>query len=195
MSLITRYKYLKIEEYTKSEDIQYITFHQNTKNIQTYQNIDFDLYIDTKGDILCDNEKVLIFDKEIYLENIIDTLKIQHSIQESSFSCHQTNKDNLIKFVKNKPTLNFETNKDIIIEEINKSLNNKTQSLKMYNNILKRLKYLCLCLFEKNNTIREENFKNGIEKRDKELQNKKYRKKQLQKWEDEDEKIKNSFNF
>ncbi len=195
MNIITRYKYLQIEEYTKSEDIKYITFHQKTKNIQTFKNIDFDLYIDTKGDILCDNEKVLIFDREIYLENIVDTLKIQQSIKESSFSCKDTTKDELIKFVKNKPNLNFENDKDIIIQEIDKSLNNETQSLKMYNNILKRLKYFCLCLFEKNNTTREENFKNGIEKRDTELTEKKIKQKKLQEMKEEDEKLRNSFNF
>ena len=37
MSLITKYKYLKIEELTLNEDIKYITFNIKSKEIKPYK--------------------------------------------------------------------------------------------------------------------------------------------------------------
>lgn len=169
MNEISKYKYIKIEELTLNEDIQYITFNTVNKNIEFFKNPNFSLK---------DNQ-FLIFDREYFGMNIIDTFKIRENIKNSSFSCKEETKQKLISYFQSKPTLNFLLNKNEILEEIKKLLNNnETQSKKFYNNILKRLKYQNLELFEKTNEEREENFKKGIKQRDKDILNKKIKKKE-----------------
>lgn len=175
---ITRHKYLTIEKYVEDESINYITFHKNTKHIQAYHTLDLNNFIDSYGNILCNQDKVLVFEREHYTYNISDTLQIKDAILNSSFSCKQIVNDKLFEFIQKKSNLHFIKDKDIILEEINMHIenNSSTQSLKMYNNILKRLKYLCLELFEKTQTQRDENHKNAMLKRDEKRKKEKLRK-------------------
>lgn len=160
MSLITKYKYLKIEELTENTDIKYITFNTVANEIKSFKTPNFNLK----------DSQFLIFDREDFEDNIANTFKIRDSINTSSFSCKLESKQKLLNYFQSKPTLNFLLNKNEILEEIKKLLKgNEIQSKKFYNNILKRLKYQNIELFEKTDKQREDNFKKGIKKRDKEL--------------------------
>lgn len=165
MSLITKYKYLKIEELTLNEDIKYITFNIKSKEIKPYKYKPNNI----------DNENIyIIYDREQFLQNTKSKSSITQSIKNSSFSCSQSVKDYFISEVVRTPMIDFlEQTKRI--KEIDVRMNNLTQSKKFYNNILKRLKFLHLELFEKSDKERKDNLKKGIEKRDKNnLHNKKY---------------------
>lgn len=161
MSLITKYKYLKIEELTENIDIKYITFNTVANEIKSFKTPNFNLK----------DSQFLIFDREDFEDNIANTFRIRDSINTSSFSCKLESKQKLLNYFQSKPTLNFLLNKNEILEEIKKLLKgNEIQSKKFYNNILKRLKYQNIeLLFEKTDKQREDNFKKGIKKRDKEL--------------------------
>lgn len=168
MNLITRHTYRTIEKFVEDTSINYITYHKNTQHIQVFTNVDLSLYVDTYGNILCNQDKVLIFNRELYESNIKTTIEIKQAIKESSFSCKDALKKHLIYYFIEHKHYDFVQHKDTILQEIQKRISNNSakQSLKLYNNILKRLKYCCLELFEQTEEQRVENLKNSIIQRD-----------------------------
>lgn len=168
MNLITRHTYRTIEKFVEDTSINYITYHKNTQQIQVFTNVDLSLYVDAYGNILCNQDEVLIFNRELYESNIKTTIEIKQAIKESSFSCKDVVKENLIFFFIEHKHYDFVQHKDTILQEIQKRISNNSakQSLKLYNNILKRLKYVCLELFEQTEEQRVENLKNSIIQRD-----------------------------
>lgn len=162
MSLITKNEYLKIEKLSEDTNVKYITFNNVSRDIKSFKKPNFSLQ----------QNQHLIFDREDFEENIIDTFKIREGIETSSFSCKEDTKKQLLKYFQLKPTLNFLTGKVEILEKIKPLLNNnETQSKKFYNNILKRLKYQKLELFEKTDKQREENLVKGLRQRSKNIFN------------------------
>ena len=168
MNEISKYNYIKIEELTLNEDIKYITFNTNSKEIKPYKN---------KPNITNNEVIFIIFDREQFLQNSKSKGSILLSIKNSSFICSQKIKTELKSHISNSFMIDF-LEKDKILKNINLYMNNETQSKKFYNNILKRLKYQNLELFEKTNEEREINFKNGIKQRDKDILNKKIKNKE-----------------
>lgn len=201
MKLIQPRELEKIEKLTKSDNTKYITFHMNTRNIKSYETLDLSKYNESEENLIIYNDYVLIFDREFYIENLSNNMLIQKSIDNISFSCSRDTKEYIKKYIKQNPLLNFEKDRHIIVEKIEKHINSKNpktskaQALKLYNNIMKRLKYISLSIFEKTNEQREENFKKGLKNRDIDLKEKKRKEENLKEFEDKQKKYENSLNF
>jgi hypothetical protein len=171
---VTRYR--NLEKLTNTDNINYIVYNLETKEFNSYENIES---INTKFFTNSNNfqidKKILIFIKDAVLENTSNSLIIQKAIKSSSFSVSKKVEESLLKYISNHPTLNFLDDELMVIENIQTAMNkeNNIQAKKYYNNIIRRLKYTRLDILEQTDTQREENFNTAMKTRDKVIKYKK----------------------
>lgn len=179
---------------TLDNNIQYIIYNINTQTPQGLKTLNLNNYNEIDG-VISYNEKILIFDREIFSENIKDKEEVIKSIDKSSFSCSVKIKDKLKSFLNLNKDYDFVNDKDIIIKELSQYFNSNQQPLKLYNNILKRLKFLSFSYFEKTEEEKKKTFDNSIKKRDDILKTKKLFIKKKKEEEKEQEDFLNSLSF
>ncbi|MDP2893335.1 MAG: hypothetical protein Q8N78_03065 [Sulfurimonas sp.] len=169
---------MKLLSWVEDVNINYITYHTNTRKVRNYSTLDVDKYRDNHKNPICDRDDILIFDRERYNEILEDITSINGAILNSSFSCSQIVKDTLLNFIGKHHSIHFILDKEDILKSIQKHMSGndvKEQSLKYYNNILKRLTFGCMELFEKTDKERENIFAQSITQRDLKIRNVKER--------------------
>lgn len=170
MDILTTHRKRTLNDLSKVNEVQYIIYNLKTKNLSPHENIDKinDKFFNEDANYQFKNE-ILLFIKDMANENARTTLNIIEAIKNSSFSVSQRVEEELIHFIKNKPTYDFIKNENEIINHIQKSMKSKTssQAKKYYNNISLRIKFTRIDLLEKTLEEKEDNFKKSIKRRDK----------------------------
>lgn len=176
MEILTTHKKRNLHTLSKESDTQYITYNLKTKEFNSLKDIE---KIDSKFFNKINNYQVknlvLIYIKEMAIENATNTTQIIEAIKNSSFSVSQRVEDDLVKYIKLKPSINFIDKEDLIVQYIQKLMKSESpaQARKYYNNILLRIKFTRIDLLEKTLEEKEDNFKESIKKRDELRENKK----------------------
>jgi len=183
IELMPEYQYKKLNKLIEIEDNNYIVYDIKTKKFDTFKHkADMPIKIDAKN--YQKGNKILIFGRSGFMEDVADIKKVENAIKNCSFSVSQTTKSNLLKYISFNSKLHFINNASDIIENIRISMkkDNNIQSKKYYNSILKQLKFTRLDILEKTDKQRRENLLKGVAKRDEELKYKKspeYKTKQI----------------
>lgn len=170
MEIMTEHRKKTLHLLSKKEEIQFITYNIKTNKFTEFDDIEkIDNRLFNEKNNYQVKDEILIYIKEMSIENASTTLNIIKSIKNSSFSVSKQVEENLIKFIKNHPSYNFINEENSIIQNIQESMNSKTpkQAKKYYNNILLRLKFTRIDLLEKSLEEKEENFVKAIKRRDK----------------------------
>jgi len=177
MELMTTHRHRTLKNLSKEEDVAYIVYNFETKKFKKFNNINKlnSKFFEASQNFQVNNE-ILIFIKDMCLENISDNLKIKEAINTSSFTVSDFVRDELLKLIFNHPSYNFVDKEINIIQNIQKSMKakNTTQATKYYNNILRRLKYTRIDILEKSKEEKTEDFKIAIQIRDKRRKNKRF---------------------
>ncbi len=182
--LMTRHTFLKLESLTqiyaqrkKNElidnqmkkvvnyvEVDFITFDKTTQELKAFRELKNEAdYLDSKGCADCSRNDVLIFRRVVFEDRCCDYRSIREAIEKSSFSVSFEDKKKLIEFMGKHQSYHFIENANEILAFILTLLNdNKIQSKKWYNNILKHLTYECIHLMELTDKQRKENLAQGI---------------------------------
>ncbi len=166
MKLMTRYKFLKLEALIENKENEYIIYNTLKEEFEVRKElVRADKYFQDL-DVICLKERVLIYIQEMYESNICDSQIIKKAINNSTFSVHLATKQSLLEFISKHPSINFVEDKHKIIDFINSLIKTEVQSKKYYNNILKRLKYTCMNILEKDEKSKSDNFSQSIVERE-----------------------------
>ena len=182
--LMTRHTFLKLESLTqiyaqrkKNElidnqmkkvvnyvEVDFITFDKTTQELKAFRELKNEAdYLDSKGCADCSRNDVLIFRRVVFEDRCCDYRSIREAIEKSSFSVSFEDKKKLIDFMGKHQSYHFTENADEILTFMLTLLkDNKEQSKKWYNNILKHLTYECIHLMELTDKQRKENLAQGI---------------------------------
>ena len=187
--LMTRHTFLKLEALTQINaqrkenklidnqvkkvvnfvEVDFITFNKTTQELKAFRELKNEAdYLDSKGCADCSRNDVLVFRRVVFEDRCCDYRSIKEAIEKSSFSVSFEDKKKLIEFMGKHQSYHFIENDNEVLSFILTLLqDNKIQSKKWYNNILKHLKYECIHLMELTNTQRKENLTQGIANRKK----------------------------
>jgi len=187
--LMTRHTFLKLESLTqiyaqrkKNElidnqmkkvvdfvEVDFITFDKTTQELKAFRELKNEAdYLDSKGCADCSRNDVLVFRRVVFEDRCCDYRSIKEAIDKSAFSVSFEDKKKLIDFMGKHQSYHFTENADEILAFILTLLkDNKIQSKKWYNNILRHLKYECIHLMELTDKQRRENLAQGIAHRQK----------------------------
>lgn len=187
--LMTRHTFLKLEALTQINaqrkenklidnqvkkvvnfvEVDFIEFDKTTQELKAFRELKNEAdYLDSKGCADCSRNNVLVFRRVVFEDRCCDYRSIKEAIEKSSFSVSFEDKKKLIEFMGKHQSYHFIENANEVLSFILTLLqDNKIQSKKWYNNILKHLKYECIHLMELTNTQRKENLTQGIANRKK----------------------------
>lgn len=175
MELLTEHRKKDLLILSKKEEVQYIIYDMKTKKFKDFKDINEinNKFFEKNNNYQVSN-KILIFIKEMAIENSTNTIKIIEAIKNSSFSVSKLVEEDLIKFIKSHPLYNFIDKENMIVENIQKAMKKEktTQAQKYYNNILRRLIFTRIDIFEKNKIEKAQIFEKAIKRRDKILKEK-----------------------
>lgn len=175
MELLTAHKKKDLLIISNKEDVQFIIYDVKTKKFKKFEDINKinNKFFEQNNNYQVGNE-ILIFIKEMAIENAINTPKIIESIKNSSFSVSNSVQSKLLKYITDKPSYNFIDKENEIITTIQNFMKseNPKQAKKYYNNILKRLKFTRIDLFEKTKEEKTQIFEKAIKRRDEILKEK-----------------------
>jgi len=164
MELLKRHTILKLEKLTNHSDNNFITYDKKNKKLIPHNELNRINSYFNGSEIDCSKNMILLYIKEQFEERVEDNALIKKAILSSTLSVRNDTQEKLLNFISLHPAINFSTDSEKIIDFIASVMNNnnEVQAKKYYNNIMKRLKYTCINILEKNQETRDENFAEGM---------------------------------
>ena len=171
----------QVKKIVKYVEVDFILYNKITQKLEVPRItrkalFDPSPYLNSYDSADCSKDTILVFIREKFEKKVSSNLAITEAIRNSTFSVNTEKKEKLIKFMGKHHAYNFVINanttedKQGILDFMTELLEGKgrqIQAKKWYNNILKRLKYECICIMEKSTEEKKDTFAKAIRQRDK----------------------------